>query len=215
MKETNSSETYLKTVNVSKRPLLNQKITLSLESPDGPLSTFKNDMKTLYNDHLFSDIVLRTDTEEFQAHRSILSARSPVFRSMFSTDMKEKADKCVEISDLSSDTVRRMLLFLYSDFVEELNLKSAKELYFAADKYDIISLKRRCAVFMQRNLCPSNVCEVLVLADMHQDRDLKSAVYDYIQKNDKKVFASDEWKLFMENNSYIAAHVMHNRYMKN
>ncbi|KAF8771066.1 TD and POZ domain-containing protein 3 [Argiope bruennichi] len=117
-----------------------------------------------------------------------------------SIDMKEKASECVNISDLSSDTVRRMLLFLYMDFVEELDFTSAKELYFAADKYDIISLKHRCSLCMQQNLCLSNVCEVLFLADMHQDQDLKSAVHDYIQKNDKKVFASEEWKLFMEKN---------------
>ncbi|GBN35696.1 TD and POZ domain-containing protein 1 [Araneus ventricosus] len=183
------------------------------EQPVVP-TTFKDDMISFYNGSIFHDVQLRVGTETIPAHRDILRARSPVFRKMFSIDTKEKANECINITDLNLDTVKRMLLFLYTDTTGELELQSAKELYFASDKYDISSLKQRCSIFMKQNLQPSNVCEILVLADTHQDEELKSAVQEYILKYDQEIFVSDEWKSFIKSNSYLAAQVMHLKCLK-
>ncbi|GBN61466.1 TD and POZ domain-containing protein 5 [Araneus ventricosus] len=179
-----------------------------------PSTTLKKDLTSLYNDRLFCDTKLRTDTETFPAHRNVLSARSPVFKKMFTTDMKEKAGECINVPDMSSDTVRRMLKFLYTDCTGDLEMQSAKDLYIASDKYDIASLKQHCSSFMKKNLCPANVCEVLVLADMHQDKDLESAAQEYVLTNDEEVFYSDEWKLFMKNYGCLAAQVMYLKFKK-
>ncbi|GBM25612.1 hypothetical protein AVEN_27735-1 [Araneus ventricosus] len=93
-------------------------------------------------------------------------------------------------------------------------MQSAKDLYIASDKYDIVSLKKRCSSFIKKNLCPANVCEVIVLADMHQDKDLESAAHEFVLTYDKEVFVSDEWKLFMKNFSGLAAQVMYLKCMK-
>ncbi|GBN01036.1 TD and POZ domain-containing protein 1 [Araneus ventricosus] len=179
-----------------------------------PSTTLKEDLTSLYNDCLFCDTKLRTDTETFPAHRNVLSARSPVFKKMFMTEMKEKAGECINVPDISSDTVRRMLQFLYTDCTGHLDMQSAKDLYIASDKYDIVSLKKRCSSFIKRHLCPANVCEVIVLADMHQDKDLESAAHEFVLTYDKEVFVSDEWKLFMKNFSGLAAQVMYLKCMK-
>ncbi|GBO03825.1 hypothetical protein AVEN_254315-1 [Araneus ventricosus] len=86
-----------------------------------------------------------------------------------------------------------------------------RKLYTAADKYNIPSLKRRCSSFLKDNLYPSTACDVLVLADMHQDHDLKSAVHDYIMNHDKEVFDTQEWKHFMATNLKLAADVMYQK----
>ncbi|GBN00599.1 TD and POZ domain-containing protein 5 [Araneus ventricosus] len=179
-----------------------------------PSTTLKEDLTSMYNERLFCDTKLRTDTETFPAHRNVLSARSPVFKKMFTTDMKEKAGECINVPDISSDTVRRMLQFLYTDCTGDLEMQSARDLYIASDKYDIASLKQRCSSFMNKNLCPANVCEVLVLADMHQDKNLESAAQEYVLTNDEEVFYSDEWKLFMKNYSGLAAQMMYLKFTK-
>ncbi|GIY33008.1 TD and POZ domain-containing protein 5 [Caerostris darwini] len=99
-------------------------------SPD-----LKADLKSMYREGTLSDTKIRTSTETFPAHTQILGARSPVFRAMFSTDMKERTKECVDITDLDSETVRRMLLYMYTDALEEdLQCQSACQLYAAADK---------------------------------------------------------------------------------
>ncbi|GIY39913.1 TD and POZ domain-containing protein 5 [Caerostris extrusa] len=68
------------------------------------------DLKSLFSEGTLSDMQIRTSTEMFPVHSQILGARSPVFRAMFSTDMKERTKECVDITDLDSETVRRMIL---------------------------------------------------------------------------------------------------------
>ncbi|CAL1276738.1 unnamed protein product [Larinioides sclopetarius] len=168
------------------------------------------DLKSMYNDSIFNDTELRTSTQTFPAHKGILSARSPVFRRMFSNDMKENSGH-VEITDLEDDTVHRMLTYVYTDSLENLQFDSAFKLFEAADKYQILSLKIRCSSFMKENLIPAKACELLILADQHQDVDLKCFVQDYILEHDKEVFGSQEWKDFMDTNLKLAADIMYKK----
>ncbi|GBN22027.1 Speckle-type POZ protein [Araneus ventricosus] len=151
------------------------------------------DMTCLYKEGVLCDMKLRTETETFNVHKNILSARSSVFKSMFTTDMKENEIDCVDIEDLDASTVRQMLLFLYSDSLEDLDWESAKNVYYAADKYNIVALKHRCSSFLKRNLQPSHCCELLLMSDRHQDRDLKKAVEECIAHNRDDILHTDQW----------------------
>ncbi|KAF8771425.1 TD and POZ domain-containing protein 1 [Argiope bruennichi] len=178
-------------------------------------ATLKDDLISLLNEGIFCDTKLKTATKTFPAHIAVLSARSQVFKSMFATDIRVKMDNCVGIDDLDADTVRRMLLFIYSDTLDDLDYESAKSLYFAADKYSIVSLKLRCSRFLKQKLLQSNCCDVLLLADRHQDNDLKKAVQEYIAKNGEEVLFSDEWKNLEKDHSLLTIEVLRFMYLKN
>ncbi|CAL1296336.1 unnamed protein product [Larinioides sclopetarius] len=179
------------------------------------ITTLKDDLTSLFREGVLCDTKLKTATETFPAHTVVLSARSPVFKSMFTADMKEKTNNCVEIDDLDAETVRRMLLFIYSANLDELEFESAKNLYFAADKYNIVSLFQRCSSFLKQNLLESNCCDILLLADNHQDKDLKSAVQEYIAKNDEAVLLSEEWTNLERNHPQLTIEALRTVCMKN
>ncbi|GBN57566.1 hypothetical protein AVEN_212810-1, partial [Araneus ventricosus] len=50
----------------------------------------QDDFTALYNDQLLTDVVLKTSTKSFPAHKIVLCARSSVFRAMLTNEMKEK-----------------------------------------------------------------------------------------------------------------------------
>ncbi|KAF8787348.1 Speckle-type POZ protein like [Argiope bruennichi] len=181
--------------------------------PDSSL-TLKDDLKSICCDGFLSDIMLCTATNTFPVHKIILSARSPVFMRMFSTDMKEKHDEYVDITDVSSETLFRLLLYIYTDTVEDLTMEAASELYEAADKYSVLSLKEKCSTFIKDNFSPSNVCQILIIADLHHDEILKLAVQDYILENYYIVFKSEEWKQLMETNPRLTTETMFRKFMK-
>ncbi|GFY73685.1 hypothetical protein TNIN_429801 [Trichonephila inaurata madagascariensis] len=91
--------------------------------------------KSLYKENWLCDTKLKTKSGLFPAHKNILGARSPVFKAMFKNDMKEKHSNCVDIEDLDDDTVQRMLLYMYTATLPDLQWDSACNLYFAADKH--------------------------------------------------------------------------------
>ncbi|GIZ00758.1 speckle-type POZ protein-like B [Caerostris extrusa] len=173
-------------------------------SPD-----LKADLKFMYREGTFSDTKIRTSTETFPAHTQILGARSPVFRAMFSTDMKERTKECVDITDLDSETVRRLLLYIYTDALEEdLQCQSACQLYAAADKYAVLSLKNRCSSFLHGIFSVTSACDILSLADMYQDEELKISVRKYILQNHRDICSSEEWKLLMKSHPELALEIM-------
>ncbi|GBN77975.1 Speckle-type POZ protein [Araneus ventricosus] len=164
-----------------------------------PLShAFDEKLKSFYDKQFLCDVKLKTNTGIFPAHKIILSASSSVFEVMFSNDMKEKDSNCVYIKDFSDDTISRMLLYIYTSRMEDVTWESACQLYVAADKYAILSLRNVCSSYLKDNLYPSNACEILLLADFHADDELKQSVRDYIVKHDKDIINSDEWKLLMK-----------------
>ncbi|GBL76125.1 TD and POZ domain-containing protein 3 [Araneus ventricosus] len=166
-----------------------------------------DDLKSLFHDNIFSDIKLKSSTKTFPAHKNILSARSPVFKAMFSNNMKEKFNECVEIEDIDSDTVFRMLHYVYTAEIQDLQWENACDLYRAADKYEILALRDECSACIKSNLSPNNACEVLILADMHQDEYLKASVQEFIFNHD--VLISEEWKHLMKTRAKLAADTMY------
>ncbi|GFR26789.1 tdpoz3 [Trichonephila clavata] len=169
----------------------------------------QEELKSSYNDLALSDTMLRTETKSFPAHIAILSARSPVFRTMYSSGMKETIKRNVDILDLSDDTVQRMLIYMYTDTLESLRWESALLLYIAADKYGIMSLRNRCVSFIKKRLTTANVCEALTLAERHLDENFKRILQDYIANNQKEVLDLKEWKIFMKSNSVLAAEILY------
>ncbi|GFS59812.1 TD and POZ domain-containing protein 1 [Trichonephila clavipes] len=189
------------------------KVNIS-ENQSDKARSLKEDFKTLYTDGTISDIKLCTGTQFFPSHTAVLCARSPVFKAMFSDDMKEKIKGSVDIVDLNDDTIRRMLLYMYTDSVEDLQWESALRLYEAADKYQILSLREKCSALLEDHLTPTNACDALMLADRHQDNNFKEIVQNYILDCSECVFCSEEWKTLLENNLKLAAETMHKVWKK-
>lgn len=180
----------------------------SINSIHMDLPIWKKDVNSLLQDNVLCDVKLYKIKKHSPVHWFILSARSPVFRAMYQNDMKAKAKGRIDINDLKPDTVRRMILYMYTDSLEELQWETASDLYTAAQKYQIMTLKYKCSSFLKRNLSLTNACEVLLLDDLHQDDELKSTVQDFILKNDKSFINSSEWNLLMEANLNLAAETM-------
>ncbi|CAL1281783.1 unnamed protein product [Larinioides sclopetarius] len=177
-------------------------------------SSLSEDMKTLFVKQCLTDIRLKTKTKSFPAHRSVLCARSPVFERMLTSDMKERNTDSIEVEDLGDDVVQQLLLFLYSDTVQDLERTMVTGLYYAADKYEIGRLKAVCSSFLVEHLSPTNAGELLLLADSHSDGDLKGVVEDFILDHDKGVFVSKEWEMLMETNPLLAMKTMQLRFKR-
>lgn len=100
----------------------------------------------MYGD--FSDIELEADGKVFKAHRAILASRSPVFKSMFSSSLREGREKRLIIRDMSPPSLQAFLHLLYSGELPEdfpysdlgLSILAASEKYQIPEMKEAIDL---------------------------------------------------------------------------
>ena len=89
----------------------------SFKVPDIRLS---DDFSNLFESSQFADVTLTCNSREFQCHKAILTARSPVLAAMFEHEMKERQLNLVEIEDMDPEVMADMLRFIYTGKVSRL-----------------------------------------------------------------------------------------------
>jgi len=151
------------------------------------------DMCSFLESGEFSDCIVRCGLYEYNCHKIILARRSPVFKAMFSNDMKENRESKVVINDLDQETVYEMLYYIYSGNVKNLKLK-ALNLLAAADKYAIGELKETCESHLQGNLTIENISDILIVAYLHNCLHLQRTALRFVTDNGEKVLKQTGFK---------------------
>ncbi|KAL1785211.1 speckle-type POZ protein isoform X2 [Sigmodon hispidus] len=169
-----------------------------------PRCTLADDFGELWENSSFTDCCLVVAGQEFQAHKVILAARSPVFKAMFEHDMEESRKNRVVIYDLEPQVFRAMMNFIYPGKVPNLHSMTDAVLY-AADKYCLEVLKVMCEDALCRDLSVEKVAHTLFLADLHSAGHLKTKTLDFIAAHASEVFETSSWKTMMDSFPYLVA----------
>ncbi|KAI3898084.1 hypothetical protein MKW92_041878 [Papaver armeniacum] len=155
-----------------------------------PPSDMIQNLKGLLESEVGSDITFHIGSEEFRAHKSILAARSPVFKAMFFGLVGNPDMKTVVIEEFDPFAFKAMLLFLYSDELPEAHELSDSEsictsttlmrhLLAAADHFDLARLKLMCEAKLCEDIAANTVADTLSLAERYQCLELKTACLNF------------------------------------
>ncbi|CAL1268426.1 unnamed protein product [Larinioides sclopetarius] len=180
--------------------------------PVGSLMELASDFERLLKPKAtdFTDVNLKCENASFSVHKNILSVRSSVFAAMFTTGVKEKRENKVNISDISPQVLKTMLIYIYTGKTGELSVQSAGELLFAADKYQLQALKRVCSDYLKSFVSVENALNTLVLGHLH-DNELKVFAMDFIC-NSREEFEvlekTTEWTNLREKRPSLAMDVL-------
>ncbi|XP_053596739.1 speckle-type POZ protein B [Microplitis demolitor] len=167
---------------------------ISLQTPQRKIT---DDLKGLYDSKINSDVIFVVGNKQFKAHKLILSTRSPVFFAMFSHGMKENRDGEVAIPDIEPEIFNKMLEFIYTDEINNLDADAAY-LLEAADKYQLRKLKSLCEESLSKSCRVDNVIKLMVLADLHNANQLFEYALELITKNIDAIIGTPEYKMLEE-----------------
>lgn len=140
----------------------------------GPRPSVAEDLLRMFEESALADVEVVCTVgfgRHFQAHRLVLAARSPVFKAMFLTGMREKRMGKVIIEDASPEAVQCLLDFAYKDACPSLDEACVFDALRLASKYDVPGLRDLCLDFMARHARSDNVvgfldvCSAYALAD--------------------------------------------------
>ncbi|KAL6623260.1 hypothetical protein ACP70R_033139 [Stipagrostis hirtigluma subsp. patula] len=151
-----------------------------------PSSNLHQHLGELLRSKAGADITFLVSGESFPAHKSILSARSPVFMAEFFGCMKERISGQVEIKNMEPAVFEAMLSFIYTDTVLNLDQKTelpttmAQHLLVAADRYGLGRLKLICERMLALQMDVATVAATLTLAEQHGCSQLKANCVEFI-----------------------------------
>ncbi|XP_055324032.1 protein roadkill isoform X1 [Sitodiplosis mosellana] len=169
-----------------------------------PECKLSEDLGNLFDNERFSDVTLAVGGREFQAHKAILAARSPVFAAMFEHEMEERKQNRVAISDVDHEVLKEMLRFIYTGKAPNLE-KMADDLLAAADKYALEKLKVMCEEALCVNLSVETAADTLILADLHSADQLKAQTIDFINTHPTDVTETLGWKNMIASHPHLIA----------
>lgn len=152
----------------------------------------------MLSESIHTDIVINASEGSIGAHRAVLAACSPVFRSMFSHDLKEKSLSTIDISDMSLESCQAFLNYIYGNIQNEEFLTHRLALLRAADKYDISDLKETCHESLLEDIDTKNVLERLQNASLYQLPKLKASCMHYLVKFGKIFDIREDFNSFLQ-----------------
>jgi speckle-type POZ protein len=127
--------------------------------------TFVTEVARMLDDELLVDFSIKSsDGEVLKAHKFILAARSPVFFTMLTSEMKEARESIVTVPDCNAEVLKALLSFIYSGNVKNID-ETARELIYAAEKYQLKVLKEMCIESIVTSMTKDNVVESLIISE--------------------------------------------------
>ncbi|XP_047942332.1 BTB/POZ domain-containing protein At2g04740 isoform X1 [Salvia hispanica] len=142
-----------------------------------------------------ADVCVRVEDKIFRCHRVILASRSEYFKARLSrikdfiqgTDpLPQQSLPCLDEHDLNAETFQKMIEYMYTDGLVEINPDQAEEMFDAASRYLLFPLKRPVADALLPQLemvSPAELCHWLLLADMYGVLKIREYCLDAIALN--------------------------------
>ena len=130
------------------------------------------DMTKLLDDPETSDFTLKCGSKSFKVHKTILVARSDVFRAMFLSGMKEAIEGEAVITDVDDKTLEEVLYYLYTGKLSGKEFV-VKSLCYAAAKYELGSLMDMiCDRIRTVKLEAGELADVFISSEMFNKEEL-------------------------------------------
>ncbi|KAK9065498.1 hypothetical protein SSX86_014899 [Deinandra increscens subsp. villosa] len=152
----------------------------------------------MFSESIHTDIIINASDGSVGAHRAVLAARSPVFKTMFSHDLTEKEMSVINISDMSIDACQAFLNYIYGNIIDQDFLTHRLDLLRAADKYDIMDLKEACHESLLDDIDTNNVLERLQNASLYHLPKLKICCMQYLVRFGKIFDILEDFTAFIQ-----------------
>lgn len=138
------------------------------------LSAFRN----IFKERKYTDVTLNVQGKEIEAHKVILSARSPVFHNL----LEDTINDHIDIDDVDYQVMHNVIEFIYTDVAPDIEEITTK-LMFASAVYSLDGLKHACESILRKQISTATADTLLLLAHSCQADNLKDNVIDFIVKH--------------------------------
>jgi len=135
-----------------------------------------NNYSRLFDSEEFSDVTFtfpnQPNEKPLPAHRLILAELSPVFKTMFTSGLKESRESPIKIIECTAENFKCVIQFIYTGQVKNLseNLDNVTEILDMANRYELKKLKLKIdEVLSKKNddYFKTNLSKMLIIAHLY------------------------------------------------
>ena len=197
---------------------------LEIQAKESEIENLKAELKTkekdcenlqslagkLYYEKEFTDVKIVCVDKTFDCHKAVLSCQNEVFKTMIKNKTStEKQAALMEIyeNDVNSITMEQLLFYVYHEKVKDIQMINT-DLLRAADKYNVLSLFDMCVKYLQSNLSLENALDVLVSAELINQKNLFDSASRFVRKNTGRLNKTGAYKEMFEKDPKFIAIVM-------
>ena len=174
------------------------------------LENLNNFAGQLHDEKEFVDVKIVCNEKTFDGHKAVLSCRSEVFKTIIrNKSLTEKQAAVMEINenDFNSETMEQVLFYFYHGSVKDNEMINT-DLLRAADKYEVVGLVDICADNLESNLSMENALDVLVAAELTNQKALFESAAKFVKEKPGKKKKTGAYKEMAEKDTKIIAIVM-------
>uniref|UniRef100_A0A7N0TEN0 BTB domain-containing protein n=1 Tax=Kalanchoe fedtschenkoi TaxID=63787 RepID=A0A7N0TEN0_KALFE len=166
-------------------------------------------LKVLQISDDLADIFVRVDDRIYRCHQVILASRSEYFKARIShlkdfiegnDGISRKTLPCLIEHDLSTKAFEKMIEYMYTDGLEDIDPDQAEEMFDAASRYLLFPFKRAVADALLSHLdsaSPAELCNWLVLSDMYGVLKIREYCLDAIACNFETFADTPEFRMML------------------
>ncbi|VDI32258.1 BTB/POZ domain-containing protein 3/6 [Mytilus galloprovincialis] len=129
------------------------------------------------------------DSNPIPAHKYVLASRSSVFFAMFYGAVAETNDE-IQIPDIEPEVFSTLLKYLYYEDLAVSGEQTASLMY-AANKYCVTKVVRKCRKLLQEALTVDTVCSTMESAHLFDDHELHKKCLEMILLEPQKCLQSE------------------------
>ncbi|OXV11874.1 hypothetical protein Egran_00364 [Elaphomyces granulatus] len=196
-----------------------QRVPLSLD----PTSNMRTTLKDFFDTSKFSDLVIRTEDQEFKVHKIVVCGQSEYFACLLSGKWKEATGNAVDLKEDDARAVEAMIHFMYGFDYDSSGSSLGRispmlfnaMVYKVADKYGVPALKHLAqqkfdsAVTACWNMddFPHVIAEVYTTT-VESDKGLRDRVVSVSYNNIQSLFLKEDFIRVLNDTPSFAADVL-------
>ncbi|XP_001945780.1 kelch-like protein 3 [Acyrthosiphon pisum] len=147
------------------------------------------------------DVTLKSpDGIEIHAHKCVLASQSEYFESMFIRGFKEATQDVIQINDISSDVLKKVIDFMYTGELVTIEEDNVEEMLNAADMLQMEDIRNECVKYYMCMVHDINCLEFKETADLRAMTTLSEICLNY---------ALQRFLHIAEHKSFLKADVTH------
>jgi BTB/POZ domain len=138
------------------------------------------------------DVKFVVGPEEYivQANKFVLASSSDVFHRMFYSDFPSESE--ISITDIDAEAFELMIASIYGQDVI-LTKGNIAEVYYAAEKYGLLFLRRVCKTLIVNSIDSANSLAQLITYQHYNDAEINKKCLSFILDNPLKYFEKPEF----------------------